>query len=74
MQPINSFEDIPTNVRSNLVPSMFPPTIEEAEDMHLERSFRILPHAQNSGGFFVAVLRKTGAFDDELKLDQQQLK
>ncbi|CAD5206680.1 unnamed protein product [Bursaphelenchus okinawaensis] len=41
-----------------IVPSMFPPSPEVAENLHLDRSFRILPHAQNSGGFYVAVFRK----------------
>jgi hypothetical protein len=27
--------------------------------MNLDRSFRILPHKHNTGGFFVALLRKT---------------
>lgn len=42
-----------------IVPSMFPPTPEEAAEFNLQRSFRILPHSQNSGGFYVAVFRKT---------------
>lgn len=62
----------PTSIQS----TMFPPTREEAEQLHLERwwvgmvffslylisppscSIRILPHLQNTGGFFVAVLQK----------------
>jgi len=38
--------------------SVFPPTKEEAELMHLDRCMRILPHDQNSSGFFVCVLQK----------------
>jgi hypothetical protein len=37
--------------------TVFPP--EKVHDLHLERCFRILPHDQNTGGFFVAVLEKT---------------
>ena len=37
---------------------MFPPTEEERKSMHLDRCMRILPHHQNTGGFFVAVFRK----------------
>ena len=39
---------------------MFPPSAEEAADMHLERCIRLLPQDQDTGGFFVALLRKTG--------------
>ena len=39
---------------------MFPPTEEEQQQMHLDRCMRILPHHQNTGGFFVAVFRKVG--------------
>jgi 16S rRNA C967 or C1407 C5-methylase (RsmB/RsmF family) len=44
--------------RSKILPSMFPPSEEEAKEMHLERSMRILPHQQDTGGFFIALLRK----------------
>jgi tRNA (cytosine34-C5)-methyltransferase len=43
--------------------SMFPPSEEEAARMNLQYSMRILPHDQNSGGFFVALLRKTEDFE-----------
>ena len=41
-----------------ILPGMFPPTAEEAASFHLERCIRMLPHHNNTGGFFVAVLRK----------------
>lgn len=46
-----------------LKPSMFPPSAEEAEKMNLHHSMRILPHDQNSGGFFVALLKKHHDFE-----------
>lgn len=39
-----------------LRPSMRPPSAEEAAQMHLEYCHRILPHHNDCGGFFVAVL------------------
>jgi len=39
--------------------SMFPPTEEEAKWMNLHYGIRIIPHYQNSGGCFIAVLEKT---------------
>lgn len=43
---------------SGLKPTMWPPTAAEAEKMHLERCMRVLPHQQDTGGFFIAVLSK----------------
>ncbi|CDW54989.1 tRNA (cytosine(34) C(5)) methyltransferase [Trichuris trichiura] len=46
---------------SQVIPNTaFPPDLETAREIHLERCMRILPHHQNTGGFFVAVLRKVG--------------
>ena len=40
-------------------PSMHPPATEEvARSLHLERCMRILPHDNNTGGFFIALLEK----------------
>jgi hypothetical protein len=36
--------------------SMLPPQVERAKALHLERCMRILPHDQNTGGFFIAAL------------------
>jgi len=38
--------------------SMFPPSQEVADNIHLERCMRIYPQLQNTGGFFIAVLEK----------------
>ena len=39
-------------------PYMFPPDEETAKELHLERCIRVLPHHQDTGGFFIAVIRK----------------
>jgi len=39
--------------------SMFPPSKKEISWMNLERCLRIVPHDQNTGGFFIAMFRKT---------------
>lgn len=44
-----------------LAPYMWPPTAEEAGWMNLQHCLRLLPHDSDTGGFFVALLRKTGA-------------
>ena len=43
--------------KSQLDPTMFPPSADAG--LQMERCMRFLPHAQNTGGFFVAVLEKT---------------
>ncbi|GBG27975.1 tRNA cytosine34-C5-methyltransferase [Hondaea fermentalgiana] len=46
-------KDVPAAVKS-----CWPPTEEEAAAFHLDRCMRIMPNDQDTGGFFVAVLRK----------------
>ncbi|RLN60249.1 hypothetical protein BBJ28_00001390 [Nothophytophthora sp. Chile5] len=38
--------------------TMFPPTTEEAAGLHLERCMRCLPQDENTGGFFICLLKK----------------
>lgn len=52
------WEDVPEVNRTLLRPNMFPPPPEEAQKLHLNRCMRILPHQQDTGGFFVACLQK----------------
>jgi len=55
----NSWEDVPEKLAATQIrPSMFPPSKADAEAFHLERCLRLLPHHQNTGGFFVALLEK----------------
>ncbi|KAH9929026.1 cytosine-5--methyltransferase [Epithele typhae] len=44
---------------SKMLESHWPPSPEEARTLSLERCFRIYPHLQDTGGFFIAVLQKT---------------
>jgi len=55
------FEDVPEQIaKVQIRPSMFPPPPEIAEKLGLEKCARLLPHQQNTGGFFVALLEKVG--------------
>ncbi|KAL8454251.1 hypothetical protein Emed_000360 [Eimeria media] len=57
----DSFEEIPKTAKAakKIRPSMFPPAhTPEAEDVPLHRCMRFFPHVNNTGGFFVAVMRK----------------
>ncbi|VEN43237.1 unnamed protein product [Callosobruchus maculatus] len=54
----NTFEEVDEKWKTTIRPQMFPPKAEDREKYHLNRCIRILPHQQNTGAFFVAVLRK----------------
>lgn len=55
----SDWSEVPTSRQTQIRPTMFPPKdTEKLANMHLERCMRILPHHQNTGGFFVAVLLK----------------
>jgi tRNA (cytosine34-C5)-methyltransferase len=51
-------EDIAPEYRNLIRPYMFPPEESVARELKLERCIRILPHHQNTGGFFIAVIHK----------------
>lgn len=53
------WEDVPPKWHTIIRPHMFAPDEEEIKTYHMEKSMRILPHQQNTGGFFVAVFEKT---------------
>ncbi|XP_064466937.1 RNA cytosine C(5)-methyltransferase NSUN2-like isoform X2 [Ornithodoros turicata] len=55
----NSFEEVPECYHTQIRQHMFPQPPDVLEKLHLERCIRILPHQQDTGGFFVAVLKKT---------------
>ncbi|KAM4027069.1 RNA cytosine C(5)-methyltransferase NSUN2 [Anomaloglossus baeobatrachus] len=52
------WEDVPTSRHTQIRPTMFPRDEMKMKEMNLHRCLRILPHHQNTGGFFVAVLIK----------------
>ncbi|KAG0660905.1 hypothetical protein C6P45_001453 [Maudiozyma exigua] len=62
-----------TRGNENTIESWFPPTDEEVVKFNLERCIRILPHQQNTGGFFVAVFEKvdidTGKVEDNYAVE-----
>ncbi|CEG43288.1 nol1 nop2 sun family protein [Plasmopara halstedii] len=53
-----SWDDAPESQRHRLRPSMWPPSDEECNDMHLDRCVRILPHQNDTHGLFLAVFQK----------------
>lgn len=53
-----SYDQVPTNLQHKLKKSLFPPTAEEAAYMQLHKCLRCVPQDEDTGGFFVATLRK----------------
>ncbi|XP_058058865.1 tRNA (cytosine(34)-C(5))-methyltransferase isoform X2 [Anopheles bellator] len=68
-----SFAEVPENQRTVVRPDMFPPASEEeaTEKYHLDRCLRILPHHQNTGGFFIALLEKKKTLPWETVADSE---
>ncbi|XP_075396966.1 RNA cytosine C(5)-methyltransferase NSUN2 [Tenrec ecaudatus] len=56
------WDEVPHSRHTQIRPTMFPPKDpEKLQALNLQRCLRILPHHQNTGGFFVAVLVKTSS-------------
>ncbi|XP_021918254.1 tRNA (cytosine(34)-C(5))-methyltransferase isoform X2 [Zootermopsis nevadensis] len=53
-----TYNDVPEKWHTQIRPQMFPPAPEDVGKFNLERCIRILPHQQDTGGFFVAVIEK----------------
>lgn len=53
------FEEVPERWKTTIRPNMFPPSADEAPKFKLDRCVRVLPHQQDTGGFFIALLTKT---------------
>lgn len=61
MEEYATFDEVPKNFKRKYVKeTVFAPKPEEVAQYNLDRCVRILPHFQNTGGFFVTVFRKTG--------------
>ncbi|GFU21253.1 hypothetical protein TNCV_9141 [Trichonephila clavipes] len=58
LEAFTKFEEVPKKMLTPICSHMFPPPLEVAKELHLEHCIRILPHHQDTGGFFVAVLQK----------------
>jgi 16S rRNA C967 or C1407 C5-methylase (RsmB/RsmF family) len=55
-----SEKDVPHVLKRKVGQAAFPPSAEEIDQFHLERCIRCQPQDNDTGGFFVALFRKTG--------------
>ncbi|XP_022701059.1 tRNA (cytosine(34)-C(5))-methyltransferase-like [Varroa jacobsoni] len=58
VQLFDSYEKVPENMKTQITARMFPPAPEDVKNYNLDRCLRILPHQQDTGGFFVTVFHK----------------
>jgi len=65
----DNYSSVPDALKQGkkILPSMFPPSDEDAEALQLQHCMRVLPHMQDTGGFFIACIEKgsEGDVDDE---------
>ncbi|XP_055715572.1 tRNA (cytosine(34)-C(5))-methyltransferase [Phlebotomus papatasi] len=71
MEFYSDFSQVPEKYHTIIRPQMFPP--ENVHNLNLERCMRILPHQQDTGGFFVAVLVKTKPMPWEKSQEEEKL-
>lgn len=65
----NEYEQLEERFKPNIRLTLFPP--KNIEKLNIKRCMRILPHYQNTGGFFVAVFRK---IIDKLPWNEPEIK
>jgi hypothetical protein len=58
MEYYETHDDVPQDMMRKLRSSIFSPTPEEVKEFHLERCIRAFPQDNDTGGFFIALLRK----------------
>ncbi|XP_034489569.1 tRNA (cytosine(34)-C(5))-methyltransferase [Drosophila innubila] len=69
----SNFEEVPESLHTIIRPAMFPLPAAEMSTIGIEKCMRILPHMQDTGGFFVAIIEKRRALSFEQN-DVQDLK
>ncbi|OQR72984.1 tRNA (cytosine(34)-C(5))-methyltransferase-like [Tropilaelaps mercedesae] len=72
VQLFDSYEQVPENMKTQITARMFPPSPEDVKNYHLDRCLRILPHQQDTGGFFVTLFRKLKPLPWESKKQNNQ--
>lgn len=68
----DNYEEVPFQSRESIFPSMFPP-----EDFKIKESLsnciRVSPHQENTGGFFISVLRIVSSNNEDHKIGNYQI-
>jgi tRNA (cytosine34-C5)-methyltransferase len=67
------FEDVPAELRTVVHKEVFPPDVDAVSSFNLQNCMRVLPHQQDTGGFFIAVLEKRKMLPWEQKIDERSV-
>lgn len=70
----SSYDEVPQHLQTQLKQSNFPPGEEITKKLKINLCLRVLPHHQNTGGFFIAVMVKKQQLpwlktDDPINMD-----
>ena len=66
----SSWSEVPENLQKTVIRPEHFPTEDKGVQQQLKRCVRVLPHLQNTGGFFVALLEKVESLPWESKRNQ----
>merc|ERR1719397_2405283 len=66
----SNWSEVPENLQKTVIRPEHFPTEDQGVLEQLKRCVRVLPHLQNTGGFFVALLEKVGALPWESKREK----
>ena len=68
---VTTYDELPedANAEGKIVPTMFAPPAADAAALHLDRCMRVLPHQQDTGGFFIAVFERLPTAADAAPAD-----
>ena len=67
MVEYSSHEEVPALMKKRIRASCFPPTPEEVDKFNLNYCMRIMPQDMNTGGFFVALLKKVAPLNKRVR-------
>jgi len=73
MEIYKTFDDVPETQRKRCRASCFPPTQEEVANFNMDRCMRVLPQDMDTGGFFVALFKKTGPLNERAKRKAREM-
>lgn len=68
-----SFGDVPPQHQTTVFKELFAPLPDEVDKFNLQHCIRVLPHHQNTGGFFVAVLEKRRLMPWEKEVNEKAI-
>jgi len=66
----SSHDELPEMLKQKIPSTCFPPDEQLLRDLNIERCLRLVPHDQDTGGFFVAVLDKAMVVNQNTKTQE----